>query len=130
MAKIVFSKDAPDDATEVGLGGVVIEPPYETDDPVILTNANVNPFLDVEVDTEKVKPTYRDPNVDPKRDPLSAQHPRAAEALTGAAAEETEVFPTAIDAGLDQDKNKTAGDTALTTTAAAKQKDAAKGDKS
>lgn len=125
MAKIVLAPEAPDDLNSVSLANEVIEEfPFETTDPTVLGNATSHPFLDVEYDTEGAEARYRESNVDPETDPLSATNPDSLIPFDEAAIKEVEdakaaeFAPVAIESGKDQDKKVVEGGVATTVAAA------------
>lgn len=81
MATIKRAQDAPEDLTHFSLGQADFDlegadASYETDDPSVIADANVNPFLTVEqeVAAPEEQPDERDPNdphVNPAADHLS-----------------------------------------------------------
>lgn len=130
MAKIVFSKDAPSGETvhftfpegEFDLGGKAKS--YSTTDRALLAGASAHPWLEVQYDkSEQTEPTFIDRQVKPEDDPFSAVGPNAgiafdpAEVRKAEEAKGYEIVPTAIDAGLDQDKKVTEGGVAETVAA-------------
>lgn len=132
MAKIVPSPSAPSQAFRLVLGATAFEldgskktSSYETDDLTVIANARAHPWADVVMaKADLVVGDYK-PTLDPKLDPLSAQHESALRALDPEAARATlsaelAVNPVAIDAALDQDKVVTSGPVAETVQAAEK----------
>jgi hypothetical protein len=126
MAKIVASKIAPDEEFVVSVGPGLIKPGDTTDDRTLIIEAEAHPWLDVEYDkVELLGGDVIPPSVDPKKDPLSIQGPNAAlpfdpeavKADTDKVLVVPTLAPTAIDAGLDQDKNKVEGGVAKTVAA-------------
>lgn len=122
MAKIVLSDEAPKGAGVFSLANATIEAPYETRDAEILANAVVHPWLSVEPDdTDVIVGAYRDRQVKPEDDALSAQNsvandPEAVKAEL--ARREAEYALVAIQAGLDQDTPTYVGPVATTVAAA------------
>lgn len=117
MAKIVLDTDtAPSDAKHFSLANANFDVPYETDDPVVLSNAEAHPWLRVEREVVLIEGTFRDNQVRPEDDPLSAfnsvaNDPDAVRAEAERRAAEFEGrTPLAVDAGLDQDKAVTVGE--------------------
>jgi hypothetical protein len=108
MAKIVLSDKAPKDAKHFSLANAEIEVPFETDDPQILGDADVHPFLDVERDPVDVIAGVLANPLDPKDDVLSRANSVAndPDAVRAAAEERAAVVEnvTALDASLDQKK--------------------------
>ena len=132
MAKIVPSPSAPSQAFRLTLGATSFEldgskktSSYETDDPVVIANARAHSWVDVVAKKADIVVGGYKQILDPKLDPLSAQHEDSKKALDPEAAraalrEELAVHPVAIDAGLDQDKVVTSGPVAETVAAADK----------
>ena len=79
MAKIVSSNLAPAEKVHYAFGGASFDldekGSFVTDDPALLAEAQVHPWLSVEYDkAEVVSGTFVE-RLDPKTDPLSNQHP-------------------------------------------------------
>lgn len=122
MAKIVLNDTAPSgevvgfsfgNEERFDLGGSA-KKALETDNPVLIANALVHPWLDVIVpDGEASAPVFHDRQVRPEDDKFSSQHPDAnkvndpkevKKALAARDDLDPSVKPVAIDAGRDQDK--------------------------
>ncbi len=111
MAKITLSDKAPEGAKLFSLASDEIEVPFETNDPEILSNAGVHPWLKVERDVETDEFVQQGAPVFPADDPANslANDPEA----VAAERERREIAfgePTAIDAGLDQGDVEFVGD--------------------
>lgn len=129
MAKIVPSSLAPSEplrftlaATSFELGGSKTSA-YETDDPDVLIEARIHPWLDVQVDKVEAVEGLFVQQLDPAKDPLSSAHENARlatdpEAARKFQAEQLLIDPVAIEAGLDQDEKVEAGAIAQTFAAA------------
>jgi hypothetical protein len=113
MAKIELSDVAPKDAKSFSLANTNFEVPYETNDPVVLSNADAHPWLVVTREEVLIEGSFRDTQVKPEDDPLSLQNSVANDpdavraALEG---DEADVTPLAVQSGLDQDEPETAGE--------------------
>ena len=132
MAKIVHSEAAPAESVHYtfaalpegfDLGGK--SKGFETNDTALLAEAESHPWLKVERDPEEVIGGAYVQQLDPKDDPLSAANdvsrdPEAIKRDEDAKAEAWFGSPTAIDAGLDQEKVVTTGRVAETLAADAK----------
>jgi hypothetical protein len=114
MATIVPSPLHPSEEVAYSLAGgdfkLAAGGSYETEDPVLISSAYVHPWLEVKAEP---LPDFRLPELghrlDPKDDVLSAAHGSQAFDPEAIAATEREkmaawLAPTAIEAGLDQDK--------------------------
>lgn len=117
MANIVLSDVAPKDASHFSLANANFDVPFETDDPIVLANAEAHPWLKVErPEVEMLSGGFREVSVKPEDDALSAQNsvandPDAVRAeQERRAAEEGTGTPLAVEAGLDQDKPQTVGE--------------------
>jgi hypothetical protein len=124
MATIVPSKEAPSEDVVYGFAATdsfTLGPngSFETDDRQAIAEAQVHPWLTVEVEKgTSGKGNYRDDSVAPKDDALSAQNsiafdPEEVE-KANKAAEGQETAPVAIDAGLKQTTKKKEGGIAET----------------
>lgn len=137
MAKIVTNELAPKDVQSFSLANENFEAPFETNDPVVISNAAAHPWLDVEYDKETaVAPQFVDRQVSPADDAHSAQNsvandPKAVKAALEARDDLT-AMPLAVDAGLKQDKAETVGegDDKVAVTIAADETDSTKTRKS
>lgn len=114
MAKIVLSDTAPSDAKSFSLANSNFEVPHETDESLVLSNAAVHPWLNVEYEkVEAISGVFIDRSVAAKDDAMSAENSVAndPEAVRKFAEEQAVAFgrPLAVEAGLDQDKAKTVG---------------------
>lgn len=132
MAKIVHSSLAPSEAVTYSLGNTSFEidgskktAAYETDDPTVLSDARVHPWLDVVVEKVDQVEGLLANRLDPTKDPLSAQHENARLSTSADAAREFQEkqveelgSPVAIQAGLDQKKVVKAGPVSETLAAA------------
>lgn len=117
MAKVTKRSDAPNDVTAFSIGNADFELPrknsvYETDDPLIISSAKVNPFLEVEEDAPSAQPAEAaprdalDPHVNPAADHLSVSGSQAA--VEAATANETAIREAV---GLDRSfRNSTEGE--------------------
>lgn len=125
MAKIVSSDLAPSEAVHYVLGNTEFDiggsgkgssKSYETDDPVVLSDAEVHPWLAVEYDpVEQVAGAYVE-QLAPQNDHLSVlgetvhpNDPDAAQAAEEAKAEAVGDTLTAVEAGKPQTEAVTAG---------------------
>ena len=110
MAKIVLSDDAPKGNLRFSLGNAEIEKvPVETNDSVLISNAEAHPWLAVEYDkVEELSEVAGTLQLPPEDDALSAQNSVAnnPDEVRKELARRTgvESDPTAIDAGLPQSK--------------------------
>lgn len=113
MATIVLSDLAPSDAKHFSLGQFEIDVPTETDDLRLLAEANVHPWLHVELDEpEETDVVDTVPHVRPEDDPFSAQFEGE---LSDAEVDEPDpVEPLAVNAGLDQSEAIDVGFTGVT----------------
>ena len=107
MPKIVLSDDAPEGDLRFSLGNEEIdEVPYETNDPTVLANAEVHPWLAVEREEveELSELAAQHLQVAPEDDVLSAQNSIAndPDEVRKALAKDHESDPVAIESGLDQ----------------------------
>lgn len=130
MANVVLSDLAPNEKVRFLLAGEEIElggnakKSFETDNPEVIANATVHPWLNVEAVSADVIVRYRPGTVDPKQDPLSAEGPNARLPFDEKAVAEFEdskvqdFNPVAIEAGVDQDKSVSEGGIAETLPAA------------
>lgn len=119
MPKIVLSDKAPKSAKRLTFsvaGAEPFEAPFETDSPIALANAAAHPWLEVEYDEAAVvdPPSYK-PDVDPTKDRQSIQF--AGKVKEVPAEDDVDDTPLAVEAGLDQNKEVTEGDVALTVAA-------------
>jgi hypothetical protein len=132
MANVVLSDLAPNEKVrfllanaEFELGGNA-KKSFSTDDPEVIANATVHPWLKVEAPPGDVVVRYRPGTVDPKQDPLSSEGPNARLPFDEAAVKKLEdakleqLNPVAIEAGADQDKSVSEGGIAETLSAAEK----------
>lgn len=118
MAKIVPSDNAPSETVhytfagaefDLGGSGKGSKRAYESTDPTILSNAEAHPWLAVErPEVQPVSGAYVE-QIAPEDDPLSAVNdnandPEAVKATEDAKLTDSGGSPTAVDAGLDQDK--------------------------
>lgn len=119
MAKIVPSTLAPSEPFSITFADAVIEldgsqktSALETDDSAVIAAARTHPWVTVESEPDEGFVGDYKRALDPRLDPLSAQHPSAKEATSTEAARafaeaNAQPQPVAIDAGLDQDKPTT-----------------------
>ena len=109
MAKIVLSDDAPQGDLRFSLANVEIESlPFETNDSVILANAEAHPWLAVEYpEVKELSELVGELQIAPEDDALSAQNSIANDPDAVRAElerrREGDSAPVALDAGLDQD---------------------------
>jgi hypothetical protein len=136
MAKIVPSTLAPSKQFRITFASASFaldgakKSAYETDDPAVIAEARAHPWLEVQTAKSDLVTGEVKTWIDPKTDPLSAQHPDARKALDPKAAREAlakglAVPHVAINAGLDQDEVVTSGPVAETVAAADKAEKAA-----
>jgi hypothetical protein len=128
MAKIVASDAAPEGKFRISLANEEIDKlPYESDDAVVLANAEAHPWLAVErPEVEELGVVAGDLQLRPEDDALSAQNSVAfdADAVKAALPTREDSDPVAIDAGLDQSKSvETDSGVDLTVAAAADDND-------
>jgi uncharacterized phosphosugar-binding protein len=109
MPKIVLSDDAPKGDLRFSLANAEIEKlPYETDDAVVVANAEAHPWLAVEYPEAKELSDQSDPfpQTKPEDDVLAAENSIANDPAAVRAEIDRRVEgvsdPVAIDAGLDQ----------------------------
>jgi hypothetical protein len=125
MAKIVHSDAAPAEAVHYSFAGVEFDlggsnKAFETDDPSVISNARVNPWLSVEVDPASVVQGTYVQQIDPKNDPLSAvgsinaNDPEEVRKAEAAKSDSGKTQDVAIDAGKTQTKPVVTGDVAET----------------
>lgn len=124
MAKIVLSKEAPDQEVTFSLTGIeAFTAPLDTDNRTVVAEAEAHPWLSVEYDRSEVAvATYRPDSLAPKDDILSAENSEAfdPEALKRDALDIEGVAPLAVEAGLNQSKPVTEGGVSRTLAADAK----------
>jgi hypothetical protein len=121
MAKIVLSDIAPEGHTKFTLGADEVEAPFETNDPVLISNARSHPWLLVEDEEGAAQPPSYVNTLSPSEDSLSAVNSIANDPdEVRKALEErglTAVARTAIDANLDQNEVVELNGVALTVAA-------------
>ena len=118
MAKLVPSDIAPEDFKVFSTAQITEELPYETDDPVVIDNALIHPWVDVDYGDVAVEaPPSTSTTLPPEEDVLSRINSKADKAPADGVPTH-EIDPVAIDAGLDQHESVSVGTVAVTTAAA------------
>lgn len=118
MAKIVRSDTAPEDAKILTTAQDSYEVPFETDDFVVIDNALVHPWFDVDFGEQSAEaPPSTSTTLPPELDALSRVNSKADKEGPGVVPTH-EIAPVALDAELDQNKAEKVGNISVTTAAA------------